>query len=199
MSEPIERIFGLRERGLHCDIVRDNSLLLELKFLEDIWLQDLLDLWKEFLSVVSGLPHKQQVPNVARTELVEIEGAKGEGEGHRERGPFPLDDQRPYDEESSGNVDIVNQVTGENRVVNLCCGHGGRCCLCGGRRGQSKVPRQWEVKWESVRENIVGVGKDVLPDPQRRGFGSYRQPTGHTNGSHSQRLSVYLGVEIIYK
>lgn len=101
--------FEAWEYDLHGDIVRDDGLLLELKVLEGIRLQDLLDLCMR--GVVSG--QFRGIPRGAElTHGVELVGCQRERQGNSVRRPFALGDEASEDDQTSGNVDVVKVFAG---------------------------------------------------------------------------------------
>lgn len=108
-----QRYFA-EQRDLHGDVVGDDSLFLQLEFLENIGLENLFNLWR----AQSAAPlHRLTCPLVLRrrmgillTKVPEVVGAEQDGQGGRVRNPFLLDNQGADDEKSSRDIDVVDVV-----------------------------------------------------------------------------------------
>lgn len=107
---------------LHGDIVRDDGLLLKLKLLEDIWLENLLDLCRWESQSHARIDPRLFVEEACicpLTEVPEVVGAQHQGQSSRVRNPFPLDNQGPRDEKDGRDIDIVDVVARQQRVLGV--------------------------------------------------------------------------------
>lgn len=103
---------------LHGNIVGDDSLLLELKLLEDVGLQDLLDLCDSECQLAFPLKDlKRQRGRKLLTQGIEVVDAKGKGQERRVGHPIALDNEGAEDEQRSGDIDVVNVLALEQRSV----------------------------------------------------------------------------------
>lgn len=118
----------LREGGsledLHCDIVRNNGLFLQLELLEFSWLQCLDDSWgrkagvsKLALQSLQFLSRRIKWNRIALTVASEVlDSSEDQRQRDGIRKPFLLHNQGTHNQESRGDVDPVDVLLCEGSV-----------------------------------------------------------------------------------
>lgn len=131
------RIVGLWELerhlwlGLHCSVVREDSLLLELEFLEDIWLEGLLGFCEGAMSMYFAVPRCTNLAQVEKKNQVfsqltspqELNSTQCNSQNKGVGKPFPLADSGAQNDQASGDINPIDVLLRSQRFLG---GHGGR-------------------------------------------------------------------------
>lgn len=128
--------------------MRENGLLLELKLLENIWLERLLGLC-DTLCLASNTSAKSDWPGCRLTSPQELDCAQYESQQHGVWQPVALGDGNAHDEQAGWDVDAIDVLLRSQR--RLGSSHGGRAAQRGRKVGR---PRYKAIRQDQKDESF---------------------------------------------